>query len=89
MRQDARVVVHVVVGINVCGGLAGELEETRQLTVALPGGAFGFARVQLEVQSQAQAGALAREGDRVRISETRPLSKLKHWRVVEVLERAR
>lgn len=31
----------------------------------------------------------AREGDRVRIAETRPLSKLKHWRVVEVLERAR
>ena len=31
----------------------------------------------------------AREGDRVRISETRPLSKLKHWRVNEVLERAR
>ncbi len=31
----------------------------------------------------------AREGDRVRISETRPLSKLKHWRVIEVLERAR
>jgi len=28
-------------------------------------------------------------GDRVRVSETRPLSKLKHWRVVEVLERAR
>jgi small subunit ribosomal protein S17 len=31
----------------------------------------------------------AREGDRVRLSETRPLSKLKHWRVIEVLERAR
>jgi small subunit ribosomal protein S17 len=30
-----------------------------------------------------------REGDRVRIQETRPLSKLKRWRVVEVLERAR
>jgi small subunit ribosomal protein S17 len=28
-------------------------------------------------------------GDRVRIAETRPLSKLKRWRVVEVLERAR
>ena len=28
-----------------------------------------------------------REGDRVRVSETRPLSKLKRWRVVEVLER--
>jgi small subunit ribosomal protein S17 len=31
----------------------------------------------------------AREGDRVRLQETRPLSKLKRWRVVEVLERAR
>jgi small subunit ribosomal protein S17 len=31
----------------------------------------------------------AREGDRVRVAETRPLSKLKHWRVIEVLERAR
>jgi small subunit ribosomal protein S17 len=30
-----------------------------------------------------------REGDRVRIAETRPLSKNKHWRVVEILERAR
>jgi small subunit ribosomal protein S17 len=28
-------------------------------------------------------------GDRVRLAETRPLSKLKRWRVVEVLERAR
>ncbi len=28
-------------------------------------------------------------GDKVRIVETRPLSKLKRWRVVEVLERAR
>jgi small subunit ribosomal protein S17 len=30
-----------------------------------------------------------REGDRVRVAETRPISKNKHWRVVEVLERAR
>jgi small subunit ribosomal protein S17 len=30
-----------------------------------------------------------REGDRVRIAETRPMSKQKRWRVVEVLERAR
>jgi len=28
-------------------------------------------------------------GDRVRVAETRPLSKLKRWRVVDVLERAR
>jgi small subunit ribosomal protein S17 len=31
----------------------------------------------------------AREGDRVRIQETRPLSKQKRWRLVEVLERAK
>ena len=31
----------------------------------------------------------AREGDVVRIAETRPLSKLKRWRVVEIVERAR
>jgi small subunit ribosomal protein S17 len=31
----------------------------------------------------------ANEGDRVRVAETRPLSKLKHWRVLEVLERQR
>jgi small subunit ribosomal protein S17 len=30
-----------------------------------------------------------REGDRVRIQETRPLSKQKRWRISEVLERAR
>jgi small subunit ribosomal protein S17 len=30
-----------------------------------------------------------RVGDRVRLSETRPLSKLKRWRVERVLERAR
>jgi small subunit ribosomal protein S17 len=30
-----------------------------------------------------------RVGDRVRLAETRPLSKLKRWRVVDVLERAR
>jgi small subunit ribosomal protein S17 len=32
---------------------------------------------------------VAQVGDRVRVSETRPLSKLKRWRLVEVLERAR
>lgn len=31
----------------------------------------------------------ANEGDTVRIQETRPLSKTKRWRLVEVLERAR
>lgn len=30
----------------------------------------------------------AKMGDRVRIVETRPISKLKRWRLVEVVERA-
>jgi small subunit ribosomal protein S17 len=30
-----------------------------------------------------------RAGDRVRVQETRPYSKQKRWRVVEILERAR
>jgi small subunit ribosomal protein S17 len=31
----------------------------------------------------------AKAGDTVRIMETRPLSKTKRWRVVEIVERAR
>jgi small subunit ribosomal protein S17 len=31
----------------------------------------------------------ARSGDRVRVAETRPLSKTKRWRLVEIVERAR
>ncbi len=31
----------------------------------------------------------AKTGDRVRIMETRPLSKDKRWRIVEIIERAR
>jgi small subunit ribosomal protein S17 len=31
----------------------------------------------------------ARKGDTVRVMETRPLSKTKRWRVVEIVERAR
>jgi small subunit ribosomal protein S17 len=31
----------------------------------------------------------AKIGDRIRVIETRPLSKLKRWRLLEILERAR
>ena len=31
----------------------------------------------------------AREGDTVRVMETRPLSKHKRWRLIEILERAK
>lgn len=30
-----------------------------------------------------------RVGDKVRVAETRPMSKLKRWRLVQILERAR
>jgi small subunit ribosomal protein S17 len=33
--------------------------------------------------------AALKPGDRVRLQETRPLSKLKRWRITEVLERAK
>ena len=32
---------------------------------------------------------ISREGDRVRISESRPISKGKNWRLVEIVERSR
>ncbi|MFH1329076.1 MAG: 30S ribosomal protein S17 [Actinomycetota bacterium] len=31
----------------------------------------------------------AHVGDKVRVVETRPLSKTKHWRLVDIVERAR
>lgn len=34
-------------------------------------------------------GNLCHAGDRVRVMETRPLSREKRWRVVDVIERAR
>lgn len=34
-------------------------------------------------------GNEAKTGDRVRVMETRPLSKDKHWRVVQIVERAK
>jgi small subunit ribosomal protein S17 len=34
-------------------------------------------------------GNEARIGDRVRLMETRPLSKTKRWRVVEIVEKAK
>lgn len=35
------------------------------------------------------AAAQARPGDRVRVMETRPISKTKRWRLIEIVERAR
>lgn len=40
----------------------------------------------LHVHDENNEGAL---GDKVRVMETRPLSKTKHWRLVEIVERAK
>jgi small subunit ribosomal protein S17 len=44
-------------------------------------------RRQTRVKAHDEQGA-CHEGDTVRLMETRPLSKDKRWRVIEVLERA-
>jgi small subunit ribosomal protein S17 len=40
-----------------------------------------------QVKARDELGA--REGDTVRVMETRPLAKTVRWRVVEIVERAR
>ena len=46
-------------------------------------------RVQSKTRVKAHdEGGTCRAGDTVRLMETRPLSKDKRWRVVEILERA-
>ena len=42
----------------------------------------------LKVHAQDDANACG-EGDKVKIMETRPLSKTKRWRVVEIIEKAK
>ena len=43
----------------------------------------------LSCSSSTDEANAAGVGDKVRVAETRPLSKLKRWRLVEILERAR
>jgi small subunit ribosomal protein S17 len=47
-----------------------------------------FVRRSTRLKAHDEAGE-AHVGDTVRIMETRPLSKTKRWRVVEILERAK
>src|SRR6266446_5441558 len=61
VRQDARVVMHVMVRIHVGGRGAGELEEARNLALELLVKAFRLPGVQLEMESDAQGYALAPE----------------------------
>ena len=45
--------------------------------------------IQQESRLRVADNSGAREGDRVRLQETRPMSRQKRWRVIEVLERAK
>jgi len=46
-----------------------------------------YIRIEQRLHAHDEKGE-ARPGDVVRLVECRPMSKTKHWRVVEVLERA-
>jgi small subunit ribosomal protein S17 len=51
-------------------------------------GLYGkYGRRSTKVHAHDEASA-CKEGDRVRIVETRPYSKTKNWKVVEIVERA-
>jgi len=59
------------------------VELTRQLAHSLYG-----KRVLRSTRVKAHDESGARTGDVVRIAETRPLSKTKRWRVVQIIQRA-
>ena len=59
------------------------VELTRQLPHALYG-----KRVLRSTRVKAHDESGARAGDVVRVAETRPLSKTKRWRVVQIVQRA-
>src|SRR2546425_6998027 len=65
LRQDPRVVMHVVVGIQVGGGGANQLQEAYELALEFRGNALGVVRVQFEMESHAQSCARTPERDRL------------------------
>ena len=87
--DDVGTVLEVGDGIAHIYGLdkamSGELLE-------LPHGVYGMA-LNLEEDNVGAVllgdDALIKEGDTVRIMETRPLSKTKRWRLVQIIERAK
>ncbi|MGB0790512.1 MAG: 30S ribosomal protein S17 [Flavobacteriaceae bacterium] len=51
--------------------------------------AFRKATVVGDITNSDYFGEIAAQGDTVKIMETRPLSKRKCWRLVEIIERAK
>ncbi len=80
-RGQRKVRTGVVVGDKMTKTVVVEL--TRQLAHPLYGKRITRRK---RVQAHNEPGAVV--GDTVRIVESRPLSKLKRWRVVEIISRA-
>ena len=85
-RADARNQRQTVVGTVV----SDKMQKTVVVEIARLVRHQGYSkRIHSKTRVKAHDDAnTCREGDTVRLMETRPLSKDKRWRVVEVLERA-
>jgi len=82
-REQRKVVVGRVVSDKMQKTVVVELE--RQVRHAAYGKILGR---RTKVKAHDENG-VAGVGDRVQLMETRPLSATKHWRLVEVLEKAK
>lgn len=82
VRQRRKVRTGVVTSDKMTGTVTVRLE--RRLAHPVYG-----KRITRSKKVKARNGKDARQGDTVRIMETRPLAKTVTWRVVEVVERAK
>src|SRR5205823_479037 len=62
VRQDPRIVMHVVVRIEVSGGAAHEIPKPRELALDFSGNTLAVAGIELEMESDAQRAARTSEG---------------------------
>lgn len=82
-RQQRKVRVGLVVGDSMNKTVVVDVEQTMKHRLY---GKIYKRNTKLKAHDEANE---ARTGDRVRVMETRPLSKTKRWRVTEILERAK
>lgn len=74
-------------GVVVSDGM--EKTVVVQITTAVRHSMYGKTLRRTTKLKAHDEGGQAHVGDKVRIMETRPLSKTKRWRVLEVLEKAK
>lgn len=82
-RQQRKVRVGLVVGDSMNKTVVVDVEQTMKHRLY---GKIYKRNTKLKAHDEANE---ARTGDRVRVMETKPLSKTKRWRVTEILERAK